>query len=234
MLPSTNHFLKSCYAIGVLSLLIGCVGKYPEDSQSKSSVRSALAEEAFYKKNFNYLNSYQLSRYLYGFNQDIQHKLSRIYPSKCSEPSNIQIIDRLEPLALTTANGQILISSGLISKLHSEDEFYFVLAHENAHIANCDLQNLNNQRNLEQELQADLVASNLLIATNRPISAAYSAINRLYEFQTKDATEEHPSQTTRLKNLNRTPKNFSYRNIASNQQFINFQREIQELSQFLE
>ncbi len=235
MRHSPLRFLPLILFCSILTYFFACTNITTQDDAAQSTSANALAEEAFYQKSFEFINDYETKRYLFALNQQIQEKLSRIYSHKCVQPSNVVIADRRQPFALTTNKAQILISSGLISKLNSEDELFFVLAHENAHITNCDLRaNPNRQGNLEQELNADLMASNLLVATNRPISAAYSAINRLYELQPGHGVSEHPSQTTRLKNLNQIPKNVSYRLAGANQQFLKFQLAVNQLSQFLQ
>ncbi len=229
--------LNICQLILIFCLApwIACcsgINTQKDPQKTESSSKTSLAEEAFYQKNFQFISDYQSARYLFGLNQQIQESLARLYQSKCAESSSVLIANHLQSFALTTGKAQIIISKGLVSKLRSEDELFFVLAHENAHIANCDLRkDTSNHRNLEQELIADLVASNLLIATNRPMSAAYSAINRLYELQPEqEILAEHPSQTTRLKNLNQIPKDIGRILIRSNQQFFNLQLAIKQLS----
>lgn len=227
---STSKILLLIFSIHCL-LLFCCNSKNTVSSNS-SNLSTGLAEEAYYQKNFSFITNYDVTRYLFNLNQEILKNLSDLNLAKCPKKSIIKVIDKLQPLALTTPKGQILISSGLIQKLNNADELFFVLAHENAHVANCDLQLLTGQHdNLEQELAADLLAGKLLIATGRPISAGYSAINRLYEWQVGESLDlQHPSQVSRLKNLNQMPKNAGYQSPKAKQDYLNFQNQIASLS----
>ncbi len=91
-------------------------------------------------------------------------------------PGNIfiKIIKDLEPNAFALPNGCILISTGLLSTIQSEDELIGILAHEVAHFA-LDHQILNYNKEIDRKKRAEFWAS---FATIVAASAdAYLTVN---------------------------------------------------------
>ena len=70
-------------------------------------------------------------------NAALQATLVRHFPS-ASQAIRVYVFDEQEMAALSTANGDIYLSTGLLSRLDNDDELSVILAREIAHVVNRD------------------------------------------------------------------------------------------------
>lgn len=124
------------------------------------SLRSDMFEDAE-----EYYNKLKTSGSIFDdpyFEDYMYSLLSKIHPAVLSDnrPGNlfIKIIKNSEPNAVCLPNGTILISTGLLSTINSEDELVGVLAHEVAHFV-LDHSILNYNKESDRKKRADFWAA---------------------------------------------------------------------------
>lgn len=124
------------------------------------SLRSEMFEDAeeYYNKlktSGSIFDDPYFEDYMYGL-------LSKIHPAVLNDnrPGNlyIKILKNSEPNAVCLPNGTILISTGLLSTINSEDELVGILAHEVAHFV-LDHSILNYNKEADRKKRADFWAS---------------------------------------------------------------------------
>ncbi|HEX2919883.1 MAG TPA: M48 family metallopeptidase [Bacteroidales bacterium] len=104
-----------------------------------------------FQKNYGFYDDAFLNEYLHS----ILYKIHPITPGD-GRPGNldIKVINSSEPNSFSTSGGTVIITTGMLSTIMSEDELYAVIAHEVAHFA-LDHQVLNIIKETQRQKRAE-------------------------------------------------------------------------------
>lgn len=148
---------------------------------------------------------YDLQRYLNGIAARISKDNDLFIKENCEAPGSFSVtaLNSEEAFSLITPSGFIYLSTGLISKLKSEDELAFVLAHEISHRLLChDYKEEQPHLSQQNEISADTLAIKIIYAVNYNPGAGISALSHAYSaYSHLGDNESHPDLSLRIKNI---------------------------------
>ncbi|MBO7764541.1 MAG: M48 family metalloprotease [Bacteroidales bacterium] len=185
-----------------------------KDQGFQYSLRKDIEDETI--EYINILDSYDvifkdpyLENYLYGL-------IAKIAPSRIIDgrPGSINIIiQRNEVInAACYPNGTIIINTGMLAALHSEDELVAILAHEIAHfILDHSIKNIN--KAIQRQKRAEFwvgITTGLTAIAEVGMAAHASANNSYYEPGELTASVAHLSTTVGKKVLDRLGMEYNH------------------------
>jgi predicted Zn-dependent protease len=138
----------------------------------------------------------------------LQVKLDAEYQNFTRQPnSHVVIIDSTLPLAILMDAQRVVISCGMIGKIHQNSDLAFILAHEAGHL---HLQHyIDKNLNLETtELEADQYAINSLIKHGYDLKDLYKLILKL-QHSASHMHHRYPNALQRITQLKQAQKNRS-------------------------
>lgn len=168
-----------------------CVNTPDSDSQKEKHATSRQASETQW--------SALAKEIVFDIMSDADHTALGEYPS-------IQIERMKFPNAHAHSNNLVTISSGLLERIESSDEFAFIIAHEIGHLllGHGKLKTPTTMGEyIDREKQADLMAMKLLKSSNFTAISGERLLDRLAKINSgtgKDASlsETHPAIEARL------------------------------------
>lgn len=187
-------------------MLLSCAHT-PSASDYKQDYQSGVLQAEKLLNEYGELEGQYLTSYF----RELTSTLARAIPER-EHPRcvfSVRMIDRPEPIAISTGGGFILLSRGLVRSLSSESELAFVISHEMAHQVLGHLSDENgtiDESSVEEhhafELSADRYAVSLVALSGYdPRNATSSVLHVAGVRALDDDNSTHPSLQTRLSSL---------------------------------
>jgi predicted Zn-dependent protease len=213
----SKHFLKIILLVSVLTS--GCAQK-PILSH-ETQLNAALRTAKWLGTNYGFVENNDLYAMLIKITGRLDTGITNLYPGYTNYEWTVLVIDSDEPNAFSLGEGIIVITKGLILEINTEAELAAIIAHEMAHhlLGHCRdalTATANNKQNspkylfsLQQELDADAIAVNLLVSARYNPQAMLIALTIGYrekdrivaDDQQNWLAERTSALTERLENL---------------------------------
>jgi len=166
----------------LLTVIAGGCASVSPTQENNSTVQAS----SWFVEKYGLVSSPGLSQLLTRVQAQLRIASATLYTN---DPGELRIVvfNYREPLAFSSADGEILLSKGLLLALQSEDEVGAVLAHELGHSLIGHLKDKQPIKSgspqlllsIEQEKEADKLSLNILAATSYNPEAALTALRRL-------------------------------------------------------
>jgi predicted Zn-dependent protease len=195
----SKHFLKIIILISLF--FSGCAGKPPLSHEAQ--LNAALRTAKWLGNNYGFVENKDLYSLLIKVTGRLNDAVSNLYPGYSNYDWTVLVIESKEPNAFSLGEGIIVITKGLILEIDNEAELSAIIAHEMSHqlLGHCRdalTATANNKQNspkylfsLQQELDADAIAINLLVSARYNPQAMLSALTIGYRQKNRIVAEEN-------------------------------------------